>query len=267
MQNANRQSINNMTLDSTMMGTITLVLGGLLVLREWHWRQRWSRQTTTTSCLLSKADTIGYSVSPVQLSPHFLFNALATIQNFVMTQQTQLANDHLVKLARLLRNFYTTTRPSDDQLINIEQETTLRTEIEMIKTYVEFEQLQYQPQFDFTVTVADDVNTNGIVIPRLVIYPFIENAIHQRLHHQKGRRYLYLEINKKNDKLLCTIRDNGLNSGWLAHLKRRSIKTYQSQNDHLLKERLKILKQIGKPIYISTNEKNNENITAICFAN
>ena len=136
-----------------------------------------------------------------QMNPHFIFNAINSIQHYVLTNEKELANKYLVKFSKLIRNVL---ELSKQELI------TLKDELETIKLYVEIESLRFDDAFDFVLNVQEDINDNEIKIPPLIIQPFVENAIWHGLLLKKGKKELTINVSYKDFILRIEIDDNGI---------------------------------------------------------
>jgi tetratricopeptide (TPR) repeat protein len=144
-----------------------------------------------------------------QMNPHFVFNALNSIQAFITSNQTELASKYLASFAKLIRGFLENAR--SDQVV-------LEKEIEMLKTYIELEQIRFEHKFDYEIIVGDDVEDEFISIPPLVIQPFVENAIlHAFRNRTEGK--IELRFSMDGDYLVCEIDDNGIGRDEAQRLK------------------------------------------------
>ncbi len=136
-----------------------------------------------------------------QMNPHFIFNALIAIQNFVLKNKKFEASDYLSQFATLMRTILNSSR---------EDFSTLKNEIEMLEYYVSLQQLLFENSFNFILEVDEKINSDELQIPPMVIQPFIENAIEHGLRgieeDEKNLLVKYV-LNKNNMQII--IRDNG----------------------------------------------------------
>lgn len=133
-----------------------------------------------------------------QLNPHFVFNALGSIQGLMNKNEPDAANHYLTEFSSLLR----------ESLKNKDAEyVPLQKELKILDTYIKLEQLRFR--FKYTVTVAEDAALNDVEIPSLLIQPLVENAI----KHGAGPKYenglLQIKFSTSNRNLLIDIADNG----------------------------------------------------------
>jgi len=152
-----------------------------------------------------------------QMNPHFIFNAINSIQNFILNKNEQEAYDYLAKFAKLIRIVLNNSQ---------EKQLMLEQELEMIKLYVELEQVRFNNSFEFNLTVHEDVNTMEVAVPALLIQPYIENAIWHGLMNLENLRRGILNVGITQDKdiLRICIVDNGIG--------REKAKQYKREDRH-----------------------------------
>lgn len=137
-----------------------------------------------------------------QMNPHFIFNALNSIQDYIVLNQKNLASDYLGKFADLIRNYL---HFSDTGFISIPEE------VHNLKLYLELEKLRFEDALDYHVTVDDNANSEAIKIPTMLIQPYVENALKHGLLHKKDNRKLSISISKPTEKIIqCIVEDNGI---------------------------------------------------------
>ena len=168
-----------------------------------------------------------------QMNPHFIFNCMSSIQECILTGRIDDANTYLTKLSRLLRMVL---NYSDDESI------TLDKELEMLKLYLALENVRLKGSIEYTIDMDEDLNTEDIKVPTLILQPFAENAIWHGLVNKTGERKLTIKINTTNDSLHCSIEDNGIGRTNASALKKIN-KDFESKGMKLIEKRLTILKQ------------------------
>ncbi len=131
-----------------------------------------------------------------QLNPHFLFNALAGIQNLMNKNETDRANRYLAKFARLTRNVL-----KSDDLISVTDEVAL------LDDYLQMEQLRFG--FNYTIEVADDIDADNTEMPAMLMQPFVENAVKHGIADKGDSGKVNINIQRNQNDLLLTITDNG----------------------------------------------------------
>lgn len=172
-----------------------------------------------------------------QMNPHFLFNSLNSIRNYILKNEPQIASNYLANFASLMRKILDTTQQNT---------ISLDEEIEMLKLYIELEQLRFSNKYTYNIYIEESIKKEDYSIPSMILQPFIENAIwHGLLHKEEGA---HLQINFKelhnNDyEILCEIIDNGI--GRKASKEATlGIKKHISKGIQITKDRLDRLSKI-----------------------
>ncbi|RZK54072.1 MAG: sensor histidine kinase [Pedobacter sp.] len=131
-----------------------------------------------------------------QLNPHFLFNALAGIQNLMNKNEVDNANKYLSKFARLTRNVL-----DDKELISLSQEKTL------LDDYLQMEQLRFG--FKYEIKVAENLDLENTEIPSMLLQPFVENAVKHGIAKKANDGKIDVVFTKQANDLVLTVTDNG----------------------------------------------------------
>jgi Histidine kinase/Y_Y_Y domain/Two component regulator propeller len=150
-----------------------------------------------------------------QMNPHFIFNSLNSIQQFIFTNKKEEANEYLSEFAKLMRMMLD---HSKENFISVTEE------VEFIKLYLKLEQLRLSQKFSYEIIFNDEQKINACYIPSMVLQPFVENAIVHGLAPKKNEQgKLEINFNLIAQDLLCTITDNGVG---------RTISKQSSSNSH-----------------------------------
>ncbi|HEY1038482.1 MAG TPA: histidine kinase, partial [Bacteroidia bacterium] len=147
-----------------------------------------------------KMIALKYEALNASINPHFIFNALNSVQHYINTNRNDEASDYLAKFGSLIRD---ALESASEHFIEIE-----RAELR-IRTYVELEQLRFNSGFTFTFEVAPDIDASTYKIPNMILQPLIENSI---IHGFKEINYegkLSVNINKTSTGIQIIIEDNG----------------------------------------------------------
>jgi ligand-binding sensor domain-containing protein/putative methionine-R-sulfoxide reductase with GAF domain len=137
----------------------------------------------------------------LQMNPHFLFNALNSIQQMILANEEMIATRYLSKFSKLLRTI----------LVHSDKESvSLKEELEILNLYVELESIRFKDSFTYNIEVNDEIDTDEIKLPTLLIQPFVENAIWHGLMHKEGDRLLTVKFSEKDECIECIIEDNGI---------------------------------------------------------
>ncbi|HSN62039.1 MAG TPA: histidine kinase, partial [Ferruginibacter sp.] len=172
-----------------------------------------------------------------QMNPHFIFNALNSIQQYILTGDVDQANKYLSKFSRLQREVL---NHCDQNFI------TLEKEIEMLQLYLQLEQLRFNENFEYQISCADEIDCCEIKIPPMILQPFIENAIWHGLMPKDGHKKVNIRFSLLSEsELLCVIQDNGIGRLAATRLKHNNTEMVQhkSKGLSLVFDRLKILEQ------------------------
>lgn len=148
-----------------------------------------------------------------QMNPHFIFNALNSIQTFMMKNETEQALSYLGRFARLIRNVLDTSQ------LNI---IPVSKEIKMLENYLELEKLRFADQFSYEITIDDELDADYTDIPTMVLQPFVENAIWHGLLHKKEKGNVSIAFHKVKDRVVCIIEDDGIGRIGAAALRQQS---------------------------------------------
>lgn len=136
-----------------------------------------------------------------QMNPHFMFNALNSIQSLVVQQDIKNTNKYLSKFSSLMRKVLDAS--------NLES-TGLQEEVEILNLYLELEQLRFGDDFHFAISIDPILEQQALSLPPMVIQPYVENAIKHGLLHKKGPKSLQLRFYLKEAALTCDVQDNGV---------------------------------------------------------
>ncbi|MFT3793110.1 sensor histidine kinase [Flavobacterium sp.] len=152
-----------------------------------------------------------------QMNPHFIFNAINSIQNYILKKQETEAYTYLAKFSKLIR---LVLHNSQQQML------PLHEELETIKLYIELEQLRFSDSFDFECVISDEVDEFETMVPAMIIQPYLENAIWHGLMNLDGQRRgkISLRFAKENELLRIEITDNGIG--------RQLSEQYRKENTH-----------------------------------
>lgn len=136
-----------------------------------------------------------------QMNPHFIFNALNSIQEYIVLQKQDLASTYLGKFADLMRMYL---NQSQENLI------TLSEELKALKLYLDLEKIRFEDTLEVHFEIDDNLSLDFIQIPPILIQPYVENALKHGLLHKESNRILQVRFFKKGNYVICEIEDNGV---------------------------------------------------------
>ena len=186
-----------------------------------------------------------------QMNPHFIFNALNSVNNFIAKSDERSANRYLSDFSTLMR---AVLENSDEDFI------PLSKELELLELYTKLEHSRFSDKFDYRITVDEDIDIDAFQIPPMLLQPYIENAIWHGLRYREDKGFLQIGI-KQKDKLALeiSITDNGIGRKNSAALKTQNQKKQKSKGMGNIKKRIEILNDMYRDrvdVFISDLETN-----------
>lgn len=171
----------------------------------------------------------------LQMNPHFIFNALNSIQSQIGTDNEQTARYYLAKFSRLMRQILDNSRNT---------EISLEEEINTLENYLLIEKFCNGDRFDYKIIAGEQLEKDYIRIPPMLLQPFIENSIKHGLKHVEGKRGLIeVKFEEKGNVLECSVTDNGIGRKKAEEMIRSSKETYHRSTALIVtQERLDLLK-------------------------
>lgn len=164
-----------------------------------------------------------------QMNPHFMFNALNSIQKFILHNETKQASQYLTRFSRLIRLIL---EQSKSNLIQ------LQDEIELLNIYTDLEKMRFKQSFDFIVEY-NNIDPFNVQIPPMIIQPIIENAIWHGLLHKNEKGEVKLSfLSNDNKTLIIEIKDNGIGRKAAMELKSKNANKDRSFGISIIKDRL-----------------------------
>jgi len=148
-----------------------------------------------------KLNELENSALRTQMSPHFIFNSLNTINSFINRNDPAKANQYISKFSKLIRLILDHSR---------EKKITLAEELAVLELYVQLERIRFDNKFNYHISIEGSIVTDTTEIPPLIIQPFVENAILHGLLPRPEGGDLEVDIHKEPDHLLFIIEDNGI---------------------------------------------------------
>jgi sensor histidine kinase YesM/streptogramin lyase len=192
------------------------------------------------------------------MNPHFVFNVMNSIQHYINTKDTSSANKILTGFARLIRKNLDICTKS---FISIEEE------IEYLSLYLSLEKKRFGEKFNYTITIADDIDQDETMIPSMILQPYIENAIwHGLMPKEEGGSVDVVIGHLQSGELSIEIIDDGIG---IENALRDKKDRHTSKGMSLTQERINLLNQIeAYPIQITYTQNGNSGTTiSIILAN
>lgn len=166
-----------------------------------------------------------------QMNPHFIFNALNSIKSYLIMNDQKNAIFYLNQFSKLVRHILESLR---------EDYISLREELDIIKIYMNLENMRFGYSIDFQLNIDPAVDTEEIRIPTLILQPFIENALIHGLLPKDGERTLKIDVFKQNKDIIITIIDNGIGREASNQNKHEKVVIKKSIGLRIINERLNL---------------------------
>lgn len=171
-----------------------------------------------------------------QMNPHFIFNCLNSIQYYTANNQANVASDYLSKFSRLIRLVLESSK---------NEKITLEKELETLRLYLEMEIMRFGDKVKYKIDVSQEVETEAIEIPPLLIQPFIENAVWHGLMHKEIGGTILVEVHQLNfDVLYISIKDDGIGRERAAQLKSKSATQRKSFGIKITEDRIRLIHEL-----------------------
>lgn len=183
------------------------------------------------------------------MSPHFIFNVLNSIQYFIAKNDRLNAINYLSMFSKLVRSILTHS---------VNNKISLSEEIELLKHYVQLEMLRFENKFDFSIEVAPEVDPDAIIMPSLLVQPYVENAILHGLYNKQTPGKLIIRISEQDDVLIFIVEDNGIGREAALKLRKKNFPTHNSMGLNMTEERLKLI-NLGQQAAFEIEDLKNEN--------
>jgi LytS/YehU family sensor histidine kinase len=170
------------------------------------------------------------------MNPHFIFNALNSIQSQIGADDGQNARYYLAKFSKLMRQILDNSRNS---LI------TLQDEISMLENYLLVEKFCNNNSFDYAIHVQEDIEVDYIKIPPMILQPFVENAIKHGMKYLVNKTgFIEVSFTVQDNMLLCSVSDNGIGRKKAEELNKKSSDDFHKSTALVVtQERLNLLHQ------------------------
>jgi len=186
-----------------------------------------------------------------QMNPHFMFNALNSIQEFILLNDKKQANMYMGKFADLMRMTLDMSN---------KKEVLLEEEIKVLQLYLELEALRFEDGFIYTLKTDEAVDKENIHLPAMLIQPNIENAVKHGLLHKTGEKKLDIHFSIQNGHILCcTVTDNGIGRKRSGEINTQRLRKHTSFATGATQKRLELLNHDRKhPIEVIYEDLHDE---------
>lgn len=205
-----------------------------VVLRYYKYRRLQAEESSRVEKLISE---LRLKSLQAQLNPHFIFNSLNAIQQFINTENKKSANDYLSRFARLMRLYLS---GSDTQFISLAQE------LEVLKLYCSLEHLRFADKFQYSIQIDEKLPLEEYKVPAMLLQPHVENAIrHGLIPSDKDNNLLSIVVIATVNGIVCIIQDNGIGRARSLDLKKHRSSNHRSMGNKISKERLDMIRSLN----------------------
>ncbi len=186
-----------------------------------------------------------------QMNPHFIFNSLNSIQKYILKNDQFNASQYLTKFSKLIRLILD---HSDQNSI------LLSSELELLKLYLEMESMRFDNRFQYEIVVDKNINTDNILIPSMLLQPYIENAVWHGLLHKEDKGSLVIHFSLQQNNICVMIDDNGIGREKAAALKSKQLLTKKSYGMQITEDRIAVINKLeSTQITCSIIDKKDKN--------
>ncbi len=183
-----------------------------------------------------------------QMNPHFIFNALNAIQNFILKKDPLIASGYLSNFSELVRMILDFSRKDF---------IDLQSELKFLKNYLNLQQLRSNNQFQYRFEFDDNVDPDLIAVPPMLTQPFIENAIEHGGFDAQNNGLIIIRYKINGDDLTCEIEDNGIGIEKSLDIKRKKKPSHESLAIKITEERIAALYTTKQKKAIEIIDKKN----------
>lgn len=215
--------------------------------------------------LIETINNLKHQALSAMMNPHFIFNSLNSVQYLVNSNKNEEANDYIAMMAKLIRKNLETAKNGF---------ILLSEEINRLRLYLDLEKLRFEEKFSYEITIDSDINTNVIMIPNMIIQPFVENSLWHGIINSGNKGLLAISFSFEDidiDSVICKsliikVKDNGV-----------GINDAKKKEDHISKgiqiveERLRLLStkfELPTPIIFEdlSSRSNNSHGTEVIIS-
>ncbi|WP_298545576.1 tetratricopeptide repeat protein [uncultured Aquimarina sp.] len=171
-----------------------------------------------------------------QMNPHFIFNTIGGIQNFILKSEKYKAYDYLTMFSESIRSIF---ENSESPFILFSKE------IKLIRGYVNLEIIRFRNKIEYIEDIDKNLLEEDEMVAAMMLQPIVENAIIHGLSNKKGSGYIKFKVIKEKEYLTCIVQDNGIGIKAAQQIKKNRPENHLSVATINTNERMKILKKMG----------------------
>ncbi|MEW6005808.1 MAG: two-component regulator propeller domain-containing protein [Stygiobacter sp.] len=236
---------------------LSLFLSIVLLLVLWRIKYV-SRKSKENLIITERINELKHQALSAMMNPHFIFNSLNSVQYLINNHRTEEANDYIAMMAKLIRKNLDT---AGNGFI------LLSEEINRLKLYLDLEKLRFQERFSYEIISGEDVKIDSLLIPNMIIQPFVENSLWHGIINSGNKGLLTISFLFENieidsvisKSLIIKVTDNGIG---IKQAKKNKNEDHISKGIQIVEERLKLLStkmELPKPIILEDLSERNSN--------
>jgi sensor histidine kinase YesM len=177
------------------------------------------------------------------MNPHFIFNALSSIQGFIVDNDPINASLYLSRFSKLIRNILDNSA---------EEFVTLSKEIATIENYLALQKLRYEDKFDYSIDVDENIDPESVSVPPMLAQPFIENSVEHGIKHKATHGHIDIRFTLKDQVILFEVEDDGVGRSAAKEIEMHQQKDHRSMATAITLERLSVMnKKLRKKIHLN----------------
>jgi tetratricopeptide (TPR) repeat protein len=222
---------------NSVAGGSAVVIISAFISFMFYKRRRDALQNQKETALNLEISEVEMKALRSQMNPHFIFNALQSIQTFLMQNQPKAANEYLIKFSKLMRAVLENSQ---------HREIPLEKDMEALELYMQLESLRLKHPFTYEFHIDETLNIEEALIPPLILQPFVENAIWHGLQHKEQPGHIDIYLAQKDDMLFATVKDNGVGRKNSSKVNHSPFVKKESLGMKLTEERLKVINETKK---------------------
>lgn len=215
--------------NTSIFGGSSLIIASLIGFVLYRRKQEANAKAKEASFNQKVSDT-ELKALRAQMNPHFIFNSLNSINDFISKNDIDNATNYLIKFSKLMRETLEKSR---------EKEITLDEDIYILKTYMDIENKRANESFNYTFIIDDAIDRENTLVPPMILQPFVENSIIHGLRDLDRKGKIIISYHIQDNMLLCCVDDNGI--GRSQSSQSASKKDKQSLGMNITKTRIDIL--------------------------
>lgn len=173
-----------------------------------------------------------------QMNPHFIYNSLNSINDYIDKHDIIKATTYTTKFAKLMRMI----------LENSEyKEIPLADDLKSLELYMQLENMRLNHTFSYEIKVDDNIDQENTLVPPLILQPFVENSIWHGIAGKKNNGKIWIRIKKEGDMINCIVQDNGIGMQEAANVKKETgTSVKRSLGMKITNERIDVLNKLKR---------------------